>query len=132
MLFRSILCGAFLLLTVGAGTQHNQTLFVIATLLAIFFWGPLFSLFPTVVGHYFGDAAAGSNYGILYAIAKGSGGIYGGVLSAMLINSHGFPFAISTAAAMAVVAGLLIIPLKASPPMRQARGAAPARGARAA
>jgi OFA family oxalate/formate antiporter-like MFS transporter len=118
MITSFVLCGAFLLLTVGAGTEHNQTLFVLATILAIFFWGPLFSLFPTTIGHYFGDAAAGSNYGLLYAIAKGSGGIYGGVLSAMLISSHGFPFAITTAAVMAVLAGLLIIPLKANPPVK--------------
>jgi len=118
MIASYILCGAFLLLTVGAGTEHNQTLFVLATVLAIFFWGPLFSLFPTVIGHYFGDVAAGSNYGLLYAIAKGSGGLYGGVLSAMLISSHGFPFAITTAAVMAVLAGLLIIPLKANPPVK--------------
>jgi len=58
MISSYILCGAFLLLRVGAGTQHNQTRFVIATLLAIFFWAPLFSLFPTAIGHYFGDAAA--------------------------------------------------------------------------
>jgi MFS transporter, OFA family, oxalate/formate antiporter len=132
MIWSYILCGVFLLLTVIAGNAHNQELFVTATVLAIFFWGPLFALFPTVIGHYFGDAAAGSNYGILYAIAKGSGGIYGGVLSAMLINSHGFPFAISTAAAMAVLAGLLIIPLKASPPVRHGAGPASAPGARPA
>ena len=119
MIASYILCGAFLLLTVGAGTEHNQTLFATATVLAIFFWGPLFSLFPTVIGHYFGDVAAGSNYGLLYAIAKGSGGLYGGVLSAMLITSHGFPFAITTAAVMAVLAGLLIIPLKANPPVKR-------------
>lgn len=116
MMWSYILCGIFLFLTIVTGSMHNETLFVISTILAIFFWGPLFALFPAVIGQYFGDLAAGANYGLLYAIAKGSGGIYGGVLSAVLINDFGFPFAIGTAGVMAIVAGLLIIPLKANPP----------------
>jgi OFA family oxalate/formate antiporter-like MFS transporter len=61
--------------------------------------------------------AAGSNYGLLYAVAKGSGGVYGGVLSAVLITQNGFPFAMGIAGAIAIVAGLLIIPLKYAPPI---------------
>ena len=67
------LCGALLLLTIFAGQMHQEVLFVCAAILAIFFWASLFSLFPITVGHYFGETAAGSNYGLLYAIAKGSG-----------------------------------------------------------
>lgn len=112
MIVSFMLTGVFLFLTLGAGAIHSEFLFVLCTILAIFFWGPLFSLFPTVVGQYFGDMAAGSNYGLLYALAKGSGGIYGGVLSAVLITDNGYPFAIGVAALMAICAGLLIIPLK--------------------
>jgi OFA family oxalate/formate antiporter-like MFS transporter len=131
MIISYILTGVFLALTIVAGTSHSETLFVATAILAVFFWGPLFSLFPAVIGHYFGDMSAGSNYGILYALAKGSGGIYGGVLSAVLITQHGYPFAMGVAAVMAVVAGLLIIPLKAKPPVwhgnvRAFPGAAPA------
>jgi MFS transporter, OFA family, oxalate/formate antiporter len=117
MIWSYILTGVFLFLTIGAGAMHSETLFVITAVLAIFFWGPLFSLFPAVIGQYFGDMASGSNYGLLYAIAKGSGGIYGGVLSAVLITQHGFPVAMGVAAVMAICAGLLIIPLKNSPPV---------------
>jgi MFS transporter, OFA family, oxalate/formate antiporter len=117
MIWSYILTGMFLFLTIVAGAVHSETLFVITAILSIFFWGPLFSLFPAVVGQYYGEAAAGSNYGILYAIAKGSGGVYGGVLSAILIAQHGYPIAMGAAAAMAVCAGLLIIPLKNSPPV---------------
>ncbi|HTV27283.1 MAG TPA: hypothetical protein VMF32_05850, partial [Xanthobacteraceae bacterium] len=85
-----------------------------------------FSLFPATIGQYFGEAAAGANYGILYAIAKGSGGVYGGVLSAILITQHGFPVAMGAAAAMAVCAGLLIIPLKNSPPVWRGESLIPA------
>jgi MFS transporter, OFA family, oxalate/formate antiporter len=116
MIWSYILTGVFLALTILAGAIHSETLFVVTAILAIFFWGPLFSLFPATIGQYFGEAAAGANYGILYAIAKGSGGLYGGVLSAILITQHGFPTAIGAAAAMAFCAGLLIIPLRNNAP----------------
>jgi OFA family oxalate/formate antiporter-like MFS transporter len=117
MIWSYILTGVFLFLTIFAGAAHSETLFVITAILAIFFWGPLFSLFPAVIGQYFGEMAAGSNYGLLYAIAKGSGGLYGGVLSAVLIIQNGYPVAMGVAAIMAIAAGLLIIPLKKSPPV---------------
>ena len=123
MIWTYILTGVFLFLTIGAGSMHSEALFVITAVLAIFFWGPLFSLFPAVIGQYFGDMASGSNYGLLYAIAKGSGGIYGGVLSAVLIIQHGYPVAMGAAAVMAVCAGLLIIPLRNNPPVWAGEGA---------
>lgn len=122
MIWSYILTGVFLALTVVAGATHSEFLFVISAILAIFFWGPLFSLFPATIGQYFGDLAAGSNYGVLYAIAKGSGGIYGGVLSAVLITENGYPFAMGVAALMAVCAGLLIVPLKHHQPVWQGAG----------
>jgi MFS transporter, OFA family, oxalate/formate antiporter len=112
-----ILTGVFLALTLVAGAAQSEILFVVAAILAFFFWGPMFSLFPAAIGQYFGDMQAGSNYGVLYGIAKGAGGIYGGVLSAVLITQHGYPFAMAVAALMALGAGLLIIPLKNNPPV---------------
>jgi len=117
MIWSYILTGVFLALTILAGAIHSEILFVVTAILAIFFWGPLFSLFPATIGQYFGEAAAGANYGILYAIAKGSGGFYGGVLSAILITQHGYPVAMGAAAAMAVCAGLLIVPLRGNAPV---------------
>lgn len=128
MIWSYILCGFFLFLTLVGGAVHSDGLFVFATIFAIFFWGPLFALFPTVIGHYYGGVAAGSNYGILYAIAKGSGGFYGGVLSAVLIGAAGYPFTIGLSAVMAIVAGLLIIPLRSHPPVwREVAGTIPDR-----
>ena len=112
MIWSYVLTGIFMFLTIGAGAIHSEVLFVLTAMIAIFFWGPLFTLFPAVVGQYFGDMAAGSNYGMLYALAKGSGGVYGGVLSAVLITQHGYPFAMAVSALMAICAGLLIVPLK--------------------
>jgi MFS transporter, OFA family, oxalate/formate antiporter len=117
MILSYVLTGVFLFLTVVAGATGSETLFVVCAITAIFFWGPLFSLFPAIIGQYFGDMAAGSNYGVLYAIAKGSGGLYGGVLSAVLIKENGYPTAMAVAAGMAILAGLLIIPLKNHAPL---------------
>jgi MFS transporter, OFA family, oxalate/formate antiporter len=126
MIWSYILTGIFLFLTIVAGAMHSEGMFVVTAILAIFFWGPLFSLFPATIGHYYGELAAGSNYGILYAIAKGSGGIYGGVLSAVLITHYGFSVTMGIAGAMAIAAGLLIFPLKYSPPIwREAAGGMP-------
>lgn len=118
MIFSYVMSGLLLFVTVFAGAVHSDILFVVAAILAIFFWASLFSLFPITIGHYYGEASAGGNYGVLYAIAKGTGGLYGGILSTLLIAGHGFPFAIRVAGGMAIVAGLMIIPLKFRPPAR--------------
>ncbi|HUC60867.1 MAG TPA: MFS transporter [Alphaproteobacteria bacterium] len=129
MIASYVLCGLLLFLTIYAGTSHSEILFVVAAILAIFFWASLFSLFPITIGHYYGAQEAGGNYGLLYAIAKGSGGLYGGVLSAILITHHGFTFAIAVAGFMAVLAGLILIPLKFSPPVWKGAGASWQKGA---
>ena len=132
MIWSYILTGVFLFLTIIAGAIGSESLFVITAVLAFFFWGPLFSLFPATIGQYFGDMASGSNYGILYALAKGSGGVYGGVLSAVLITDSGYPFGIGVAALMAICAGLLIIPLKNRQPVWSGAGAEISAAGRAA
>jgi OFA family oxalate/formate antiporter-like MFS transporter len=132
MILSYIVSGLFLFLTIYAGMNQSEWLFVCAAILAIFFWASLFSLFPIAIGHYFGEASAGGNYGLLYAISKGSGGLYGGILSAILITQHGFPFAIAIAGVMAIVAGLILIPLKYSPPIWKDEEAAARLNGRAA
>jgi OFA family oxalate/formate antiporter-like MFS transporter len=117
MIFSYTLCGVLLFCSIYAGVTHHEMLFVAATILAIFCWASLFSLFPIAIGHYFGETAAGGNYGILYALAKGSGGLYGGILSTILVAQHGFSVAIGVAGVMAIIAGLVVIPLKYRPPV---------------
>lgn len=118
MIWSYVLCGLFLFLAMAAGSAGSPILFVLAVIGAFFFWGPMFSLFPATVGQYFGDLAAGSNYGWLYGIAKGLGGVYGGVLSAFLIKEHGYNVAMGVSAVMAIVAGILVIPLKGRAPVK--------------
>ena len=130
MMVSFILSGILLFLTILTGSQGSESMFVVCSIFGIFFWASMFSLFPTIIGHYFGEAAAGGNCGILYAIARGLGGIYGGVLSALLVDHKGFSFAMAIAGAMAVASGLILIPLKsrALPARQREEGSGAERG----
>lgn len=110
-----VMSGLLLLGSVAAGNAGSEALFVATAILSIFFWAALFSLFPVAIGHYYGDVAAGANYGVVYAIAKGTGGVYGGIITSILITNHGFSYGMEAAGILAIVAGLLIVPLKFFP-----------------
>jgi OFA family oxalate/formate antiporter-like MFS transporter len=128
------LCGLLLLASVAAGNAGDEPLFIATAILSIFFWASLFSLFPILIGHYYGNSGAGGNYGVLYAIAKGSGGVYGGIVSTLLITHHGFSYGMTVAGILAIIAGLLIVPLKFFPVVWRGRGSQlpPAHGGSAA
>ena len=115
MITAFVMSGLLLIASVAAGNSGSEGLFLVTAIAAIFFWASLFSLFPTVIGPYYGNAAAGANYGVLYAVAKGTGGVYGGILTSVLISNHGFSYSMRVAGCLAIVAGLLIVPLKFFP-----------------
>jgi OFA family oxalate/formate antiporter-like MFS transporter len=118
-----VMSGLLLIGSVAAGNAGSESLFIIAAISSIFFWAALFSLFPVVIGHYYGNVAAGANYGLVYAIAKGTGGVYGGILTSVLISHHGFSYSMRMAGILAIVAGLLIVPLKFFPVVWRGREA---------
>jgi MFS family permease len=74
-----------LVLTVG---RLSGTLFTLTLVLTFFTWGEVFSLFPSIVGDYFGTKSATSNYGVMYS-AKGVAAIIGGGVAAMLYERFG-------------------------------------------
>jgi hypothetical protein len=74
-----------LVLTVG---RLSGTLFTITLVLTFFTWGEVFSLFPSLLGDYYGTRHATSNYGVLYS-AKGVASIIAGVIAAMLFERFG-------------------------------------------
>jgi OFA family oxalate/formate antiporter-like MFS transporter len=74
-----------LVLTVG---RVSGTLFTITLVLTFFTWGEVFSLFPSLVGDYYGARHATSNYGVMYS-AKGVASIIGGGVAAMLFERFG-------------------------------------------
>ncbi len=71
-----------LVLTVG---RLSGTLFTVTLVLTFFTWGEVFSLFPSVLGDYYGTKHATSNYGVLYS-AKGVASIIAGGVAAMLFE----------------------------------------------
>jgi OFA family oxalate/formate antiporter-like MFS transporter len=66
----------------------SGTLFTITLVLTFFTWGEVFSLFPSLVGDYYGARHATSNYGVMYS-AKGVASIVAGGVAAMLFERFG-------------------------------------------
>ncbi|HSM87973.1 MAG TPA: oxalate/formate MFS antiporter [Candidatus Limnocylindrales bacterium] len=88
----------------------------VATMAAVYFtWGSMFSLFPAIIGDYFGADNATSNYGFLYT-AKGVASIGGGLIAARLFERFGnWNADFYGTAALAAISGLLIIAVRAMP-----------------
>lgn len=104
-------------LTVG---KISGAWFVVTMIAVYFTWGSMFSLFPAIIGDYFGADHATSNYGFLYT-AKGVASIGGGWIAALLFQRFGnWNAAFYGTAALALVSGLLVLAAKAMPlPSRQ-------------
>ncbi len=105
-------------LTVG---RRSGTMFIVTMGLVFFTWGATFSLFPAIIGDYFGAPNATSNYGFLYS-AKGVASIIGGGIAAMLFERFGnWHSAFYGSAVMTLVAGAIMVALRYMPlPAKQA------------
>jgi OFA family oxalate/formate antiporter-like MFS transporter len=100
-----------LVLTVG---RLSGTLFTLTLVLTFFTWGEVFSLFPSILGDYYGTRFATSNYGVLYS-AKGVASIIGGGVAAMLYERFGtWSACFYGSAALALVAAVIAFGLRAS------------------
>ncbi|PSR26902.1 MAG: oxalate/formate antiport family MFS transporter [Sulfobacillus benefaciens] len=109
MLIAFVICGLSLFFM---AQTHNGTLFIILAMVAMGTWGPLFTLFPALVGDYFGRPHSGINYGMLYT-AKGIGGVFAGFIAAAIFHStHSWTTDFDIAAVFAIVAGIIGIFLK--------------------
>jgi len=78
----------FCLLGVATLGSTSAIWFVTTLALTFFTWGEIFSLFPALLGDYFGARYATSNYAFLYT-AKGIAAVIGGGLAAMLFETWG-------------------------------------------
>ncbi len=105
------LSGVFTLLSILFGLVRNEIAFVVSVALAILTWASIYTVNPASVGYFYGEVASGNNYGLLYAIAKGSGAIYGGVLTAIMIGSLGWINTMVISGLFGIIAALLAIPL---------------------
>jgi OFA family oxalate/formate antiporter-like MFS transporter len=100
------------LVSVLAVGRWSGTLFTVTLILTFFTYGEVFSLFPSLVGDYFGAAHASSNYSFLYS-AKGVASIIGGGLAAVLFERFGsWSAAFYGSALLALISGVLAVLLK--------------------
>ncbi|HZS25622.1 MAG TPA: oxalate/formate MFS antiporter [Candidatus Angelobacter sp.] len=88
----------------------------IAMMIAVYFtWGSMFSLFPAIIGDYFGASNATSNYGFLYT-AKGVASIGGGGIAAALFTKYGsWNVPVYWTAGLTLVSAALILVVRAMP-----------------
>jgi OFA family oxalate/formate antiporter-like MFS transporter len=126
MIIAFVLQAISLLLVLGVG--HLSAAWFAATLVLVYFtWGEIYSLFPSMVGDYFGAKCATSNYAVLYT-AKGAASIVGGGLAALLFERFGtWTAGFYGSAALALVAAAMAVGLYASgAPARRMVDAVPA------
>ena len=80
--------------------------YILAVAVAVFFWSAQFSLFPSLVGDYYGAVHSSSNYAIVYS-GKMWGGVFGGGVVAWLVGTIGWDAAFLIGATLALTAGLV-------------------------
>jgi MFS family permease len=111
MMVAFVLHAGCLLLVTTLG-RTSAAWFTITLVLTFFTWGELYSLFPAMLGDYFGTRHATSNYGVLYS-AKGVASILGGWVAALIYESSGsWTAVLYGSAAMALVSAALIFGLR--------------------
>ncbi|HET6844153.1 MAG TPA: oxalate/formate MFS antiporter [Candidatus Angelobacter sp.] len=106
---------AFSLLAVLWFGRSSGTAFTVCLVAVYFIWGSMFSLFPAIVGDYFGPANATSNYGFLY-MAKGVAAILAGGIAALVFKKFGNWDAVFYGSALlALLSAGLVLVVRAMP-----------------
>jgi OFA family oxalate/formate antiporter-like MFS transporter len=102
------------LMLVSLVGRLSGTLFTVTLVLTFFTWGEVFSLFPSILGDYYGSRHATSNYGVMYT-AKGVASIIGGGLGARMAEQFGtWSACLYGSAALALVAAALVLGLRSA------------------
>ena len=68
--------------------QLSGLLFTITLVMTFFTWGEIYTLFPSILGDWFGSRNGASNYSFLYT-AKGVAAILGGGLAVRMAEAFG-------------------------------------------
>jgi OFA family oxalate/formate antiporter-like MFS transporter len=105
----------------------SGVLFTITLVLTFFTWGEIYTLFPSILGDWFGTRHATSNYSFMYT-AKGVASILGGGLAAVLYQQFGsWSAAFFGSAALALTAALMALALRQAPlPRKEVAARSPA------
>ncbi|MDZ7700844.1 MAG: OFA family MFS transporter [Halobacteriales archaeon] len=119
------LCGVGLFLVVFFARAGSELAFLGAVVIATFFWSPQYTLFPSVVGDYYGSRHSSANYALLYS-GKMWGGVFGGAVAGWLVTQAGWGMTFQIGGALAVAAGVAALFLKPPVEEESAGGAGPA------
>lgn len=99
------LCGLGVFAVVGMAELGATTLFVIGVIVATFFWSPQYTLFPSVIGDYYGERHSSANYALMYS-GKVWGGLFGGAVAGFLVTNMGWTTTFLIGGGGAIFAGL--------------------------
>lgn len=105
------LCGLGLFAVVLMGVSGLGAAFVASVVVATFFWSPQYTLFPSVVGEYYGERHSSANYALLYS-GKMWGGVFGGTVTGVLVTGLGWEPTFLLGGVLAVLAGLAALSLR--------------------
>jgi OFA family oxalate/formate antiporter-like MFS transporter len=121
------LCGLGLLTVVWFGQLGTSLGFLAAVVIATFFWSPQYTLFPSVVADYYGEAHSSANYALLYS-GKMWGGVFGGTVAGWLVVATNWATAFVVGGVLAMLAGLAALGLKPPEAANDADAGAPETG----
>jgi len=97
------LCGVGLFAVVWFARAESNVGFIFAVIVATFFWSPQYTLFPSVVGDYYGREHSSANYALLYS-GKMWGGLFGGAVAGFLVTTTSWTIAFLVGGVLAIVA----------------------------
>jgi len=109
-----VTCGLGLFAVVWFAQQGSTAGFLGAVVVTTFFWSPQYTLFPAVVGDYYGSEHSSANYALLYS-GKMWGGVFGGAVTGLLVAWTDWSTTFLIGGGLAVTAGLAALLL--SPPV---------------
>ena len=105
------LCGVGVLLTVYTSWLGSRVGFLAAVVVATFFWSPQYTLFPSLVGDYYGREHSSANYALLYS-GKMWGGVFGGAATGWLVTVTDWGTTFVLGGVLGLLAGGLALTLR--------------------
>lgn len=96
------------LLVIGSIT--NSDAYIATIMLYAFCWGPLFTLWPAIVGDFYGSKNSGGNYGFVYT-SKAIAGLFAGYVFSVYFSTYGDKASLILTGVMSLVAALIGVSL---------------------
>lgn len=96
---------------VPAAERRLAVPFVVLVGVAAFFRSPVFAIFPSLVGEYYGTAHSSENYAVLYT-GKLWGSVFGGVVTSALVAALGWTATFLLGAGLLALTGLATLSVR--------------------